>query len=150
MINIENHQGCCNLDDLKYVFIKKNSDATTYAKLTTQSNTAYTTKQVRNIVLWTSDARMDITDDEEKSLDCCNSPYEIIMMRESGTEKIVGILKPDDTEIYKLNDEHELKYRQYFSVTSGYEHEMFMTMCEEKLNYYPYLSNSTIEVFKDG
>lgn len=93
---------------------------------------------------------MDITDDEEKSLDCCNSPYEIIMMRESGTEKIVGILKPDDTEIYKLNDEHELKYRQYFSVTSGYEHEMFMTMCEEKLNYYPYLSNSTIEVFKDG
>ena len=94
--------------------------------------------------------RMNITDDEEKSLDCYNSPYEIIMMRESGTDKIVGILKPDDTEIYKLNDEHELKYRQYFSVTSGYEHEMFMAICEEKFNYYPYLSNLTIEVLKDG
>ena len=35
-------------------FVKKNSDTTMSAKLTAQSNTAYTTKQVRNIVLWTS------------------------------------------------------------------------------------------------
>ena len=41
----------------KYVdtnFVKKNSDTAMSAKLTAQSNTAYTTKQVRNIVLWTS------------------------------------------------------------------------------------------------
>ena len=35
-------------------FVKKNSDTAMSAKLTAQSNTAYTTKQVRNIVLWTS------------------------------------------------------------------------------------------------
>lgn len=35
-------------------FVKKNSDTTMSAKLTAQSNTAYTTKQVRNIVLWAS------------------------------------------------------------------------------------------------
>lgn len=35
-------------------FVKKNADTTMTARLTAQSNTAYTTKQVRNIVLWTS------------------------------------------------------------------------------------------------
>ena len=35
-------------------FVKKNSATTMSAKLTAQSNTDYTTKQVRNIVFWTS------------------------------------------------------------------------------------------------
>lgn len=51
------------------------------------------------------------------------------MLREMGSDKIVGILKPDDTETYKLNDEHELRYRQYSSITTGYEHEMFTAIC---------------------
>lgn len=94
--------------------------------------------------------RTDKTDEDEKTLDCYNSPYQIIMLRECGSDKIVGILKPDDTETYKLNDEHELKYRQYLSVTTGYEHEMFMAICgDDKFNYYPYLSDSTIVVLKD-
>lgn len=94
--------------------------------------------------------RMDSTDDGEKSLECYNSPYQIIMLKDLGSDKIVGILKPDDTEIYKLNDEHELKYRQYLSETTGFEHEMFMAICgEERFNYYPYLSDSTIVVIKD-
>ena len=93
--------------------------------------------------------RMNSSDVEEKSLDCYNSPYQIIMLRESGTDKIVGILKPDDAEIYKLDDEHELKYRQYLSITTGYEHEMFMSICgNEKFSYYPYLSDSTFVITK--
>lgn len=93
--------------------------------------------------------RMDRTDDE-KTLDCYNSPYPIIMMRDCSSDKIVGILKPDDTETYKLSDEHELKYRQYLSLTTGYEHEMFMAICEEvKFNYYPHLSDLTIVILKD-
>jgi hypothetical protein len=35
-------------------FVQKNTDTTMSAKLTAQSNTAYSTKQVRNIVIWTS------------------------------------------------------------------------------------------------
>ena len=35
-------------------FARKNSDTTMSAKLTAYSNTSYTTKQVRNIVFWTS------------------------------------------------------------------------------------------------
>lgn len=35
-------------------FVQKNADTSMSAKLTAQSNTAYTTKQVRNIVIWTS------------------------------------------------------------------------------------------------
>jgi hypothetical protein len=94
--------------------------------------------------------RMDSTDVEEKTLDCYNSPYQIIMLRESGTDNIVGILKPDDAETYKLNDEHELKYRQYLPLTTGYEHDMFTAICgEERFNYYPYLSDSTIVILKD-
>lgn len=92
---------------------------------------------------------MDSADDSEKELKCYNSPYQIIMMKEVSSNKIVGILKPDDTESYKLNDEHELKYRQYLSQTTGYEHEMFMSICgEEKFNYYPYLSDATSIILK--
>jgi len=35
-------------------FVRSNADSTLSAKLTAQSNTSYTTKQVRNIVFWTS------------------------------------------------------------------------------------------------
>ena len=35
-------------------FVKKNADTTMSAKLTSYSNTDYTTRQVRNIVFWTS------------------------------------------------------------------------------------------------
>lgn len=88
--------------------------------------------------------RMDRSDKDEQSLDCCNSPYQIIMLREMGSDKIVGILKPDDTETYKLNDEHELRYRQYSSITTGYEHEMFTAICgEETFNIFPCFSDLT-------
>ncbi len=94
--------------------------------------------------------RMDKTEEEEKSLECFNSPYQIIMMREIGSNKIVGILKPDDSETYKLSDEHELIYRQYSSITSGYEHEMFTAICgDDTFHYYPFLSDSTINIIKE-
>ena len=35
-------------------FVRKNAATTMTARLTAQSNTSYTTKQVRNIVFWTS------------------------------------------------------------------------------------------------
>ena len=35
-------------------FVRKNADTTMTAKLTAYSNTYYNTKQVRNIVFWTS------------------------------------------------------------------------------------------------
>ena len=35
-------------------FVRKNANTTMTAQLTAYSNTAYTTKQVRNIVFWTS------------------------------------------------------------------------------------------------
>jgi len=46
-----------DISNKKYVddnFVRKNAATTMTAKLTAQSNTDYTTKQVRNIVLWTS------------------------------------------------------------------------------------------------
>lgn len=54
---VQSPSGSYDIANKTYVdtnFVKKNSDTTMSAKLTAQSNTAYTTKQVRNIVLWTS------------------------------------------------------------------------------------------------
>lgn len=43
-----------NKDYVDSNFVRKNAQTTMSAQLTAQSNTSYTTKQVRNIVLWTS------------------------------------------------------------------------------------------------
>ena len=45
---------------------------------------------------------------EDKSIECFNSDYPIVMLREIGTDKIVGILKRADSEVFKVNDEHKL------------------------------------------
>ena len=54
---VQTPSGSYDIANKTYVdtnFVKKNFDTAMSAKLTAQSNTAYTTKQVRNIVLWTS------------------------------------------------------------------------------------------------
>ena len=54
---VQSPSGSYDIANKTYVdsnFVKKYSDTAMSAKLTAQSNTAYTTKQVRNIVLWTS------------------------------------------------------------------------------------------------
>ena len=43
-----------NKDYVDTNFVKRNAATTMSAKLTAQSNTEYSTKQVRNIVFWTS------------------------------------------------------------------------------------------------
>jgi len=43
-----------NKDYVDSNFVRSNADSTLAAKVTAQSNTAYTTRQIRNIVFWTS------------------------------------------------------------------------------------------------
>lgn len=86
--------------------------------------------------------RMDGSQDE--SIELFNSPYPIIMLREIGTQNIVGILKPVDGENRSIKEERELSYRKYFSVLTGFEHEMFVSICsDDTFHYYPYLSDMT-------
>ena len=90
-----------------------------------------------------------MSNSEDKSIECFNSDYSIIMLREIGTDKIVGILKPADSEVFKVNDEHELQYRKYNTVRSDYEHEMFTAICgDDKFIYHPYLSDMTAVILK--
>lgn len=85
---------------------------------------------------------MDASQDE--SIELFNSPYPIIMLREIGTQNIVGILKPVDGENRNIKDERELSYRKYFPVLSDFEHEMFASICsDDTFLYYPYLSDMT-------
>ena len=93
--------------------------------------------------------RMD-SDQENRSLELFNSVYPIIMLRESGNGKIVGILKPEDTETFSFNDAHNLRYRKYIPTLSGYEREMFNEICQGTFHYYPYLSDSTVIIASDN
>lgn len=86
--------------------------------------------------------RMDGSQDER--IEFFNCPYSIIMLREKGTQKIIGILKPEDGETWTINDERELAYRKYSAVLTGYEHEVFSSICsDDTFHYYPFLSNMT-------
>lgn len=90
--------------------------------------------------------RMD--DDLEKSIELFNSVYPIVMLREEGTTKIIGILKPIDEEVIDIRNEGEVKYRKYIPQLSNYEQEMFKAMCgNEVFHYYPFLSDTTVEYF---
>ena len=81
---------------------------------------------------------------EEESIEVFNSPYPIIMLRDSASERIVGIMKPDDGVSLSIKDEKEVYYRKYTPQTTGYEHEMFMAICQdEPFHYYPFLSDMT-------
>lgn len=89
-------------------------------------------------------------EEQNTSVECYNSPYSLIVLREHGTYNMIGILKPDDTDVYALNDEHELIYRQYTSVTSDYEHEMSISICSnDSFHYYPFLTKSTIIILNE-
>lgn len=80
----------------------------------------------------------------EKSIEMYNSTYPIIMLKDTNKDKIIGILKPEDEENFSFGDAHNLIYRQYKSITSDYQHEMFLAICEGVFYYYPYLSDGTI------
>lgn len=80
----------------------------------------------------------------EESIEMYNSPYSIIMLRDKETEKIIGILKPEDGVTISIKDEKEIGYRKYIPKLSDYEHEMFMAICQdEPFHYYPFLSTMT-------
>lgn len=86
--------------------------------------------------------RSEADKDEDKCIEMFNSAYPIIMLKDCD-DKIVGILKPEDAETYKLRDEHNLIYRKYKSITSDYQHDMFTAICSGEFHYYPYLSDAT-------
>lgn len=86
--------------------------------------------------------RSEAKNNEDKSIEMFNSSYQIIMLKDCN-DKIVGVLKPEDNETYKLKDEHNLVYRKYRSITSDYQQDMFSAICSGEFHYYPYLSNAT-------
>lgn len=83
--------------------------------------------------------RMDGTEDQ--SIEVYNSVYQVIMLRKTGTSEIIGILKPNDADKFVFNDEHNLIYRKYTPMLSGYESEMFNAIFEDEFHYYPFLSD---------
>lgn len=86
--------------------------------------------------------RMDGSQNE--SIEFFNSPYPIIMLKENGTQNIVGIMKPSDGETYNISDARELSYRKYSTVLTNFKSEMLSAMFSKNIfHYYPFLSNLT-------
>ena len=77
----------------------------------------------------------------DESIECYNSVYQILLLRESKTKGIIGILKPEDNEVFSINDNQELKYRKYVSQLVGYEKEMMISMLDaDSFKCFPMLS----------
>lgn len=87
---------------------------------------------------------MSKDDPDERRIDVYNSTYPIVMLREIGSNNIIGILKPVDGETYKPGDAHSLCYRKYATQTADYQHEMFSAICSGEFHYLPFLSDATI------
>lgn len=90
-----------------------------------------------------------MSSEREGRIEIYNSPYSIIMLREKGGSKIIGIMKPKDGEMYKARDSHSLCYRKYIVQTSDYEREMFEAICKGEFHYMPFLSDATI-IYETG
>ena len=73
-----------------------------------------------------------------------NSPYPVIVLRGKNGNKIVGIMKPDDGEVYTTKDAHSLCYRKYKVQTNDYEQEMLEAKHNETDYYMPFLSEVII------
>ena len=81
---------------------------------------------------------------EDGRIELYNSPYPIVMLREKNSTNIIGIMKPEDGEIYEIKDFHSLCYRKYVVQTTDFEIEKTQAMCMGQFHYFPYLSNATI------
>lgn len=72
------------------------------------------------------------------------SPYPIVMLREKNSENVIGIMKPEDGEIYETKDFHSFCYRKYIVQTIDFEIEKTQAICMGQFHYFPYLSDAAI------
>ena len=54
---------------------------------------------------------------------------DLIFVNSRDWNSALGIMKPMDSDVFKLNDGHELQYQKYATALSDYESEMFMAVC---------------------
>lgn len=91
-----------------------------------------------------------MNDPEYGKIDCYNSDYPIIVLRNVGSDIPVGILKPEDESVIKTSDEHELHYRKYKAYTNSFEQELSETKKGEvPFNMHPFLTKTTKVVLNE-
>lgn len=73
-----------------------------------------------------------------------NSIYDLIVVRNKENERILGLLKPVDSDSYTLKDEHHLIYREYKFISSNYMQDIINYFNSGKFYYYPLLSECKI------
>lgn len=83
-------------------------------------------------------------------VECYNSDYSIILLREIGNDIPIGILKPIDGAVIKTSDEHELHYRRYKTYTNDFRQELFDSIRGDvPFNMHPFLTKTTTVVLNE-
>ena len=78
----------------------------------------------------------------------CKFVEQLARLRKLSAESVDNTNAFDEFKEYgenrSIKEERELSYRKYFSVLTGFEHEMFVSICsDDTFHYYPYLSDMT-------
>lgn len=83
-------------------------------------------------------------------VECYNSDYSIILLREIGNDIPIGILKPIDGAVIKTSDEHELHYRRYKAYTNDFRQELFDSIRGDvPFNRHPFLTKTITVVLNE-
>lgn len=92
-----------------------------------------------------------MNDPAYRRVDCYNSDYSIIVLREVGNDIPIGILKPVDGTVIKTSDEHELYYRKYKSYTNNFRKELATFINgEAPFNMHSFLTKTTTIVLNEN
>ncbi|WP_273716929.1 hypothetical protein [Alkalihalobacillus pseudalcaliphilus] len=88
-----------------------------------------------------------VSDDKEsKTIEFFNSVYSFIAVKDINTKEYIGLLKPDDSEEYLMDDGRNIEYRRYVLESTGYEQELHMNIVDNNIKVFPRLSNLNIMV----
>lgn len=83
-------------------------------------------------------------------VECYNSDYSIIVLREVGNDIPIGILKPMDGAVIRISDDYELHYRKYKTYTVDFEQELFESIRGDvPFNMHSFLTKTTTIILNE-
>lgn len=92
----------------------------------------------------------DTTDSKDGRIQLYNTPYPIIMLREPETHKIFGVIRPENPDICKIEDEYGIIYRKYLPDTKSYTSDMYNAVFKDRFTYHPMLGHMEVTYLNES
>lgn len=80
-------------------------------------------------------------DNSNESLEVYNSVYDFIAVKDISSKEYIGILKPQNSEKYFMDDGRIIEYRNYELKMSGFEQELTFKLVDGNIQVFPLLSD---------